>query len=130
MSNTAQIDESQLKSILDEVEAELGKLAKSDLAKARPGEATESEDKSDASTTDPTGDNTSAASASPDPASASPDAAGSDGPPPAASASDPDGDGDIDAGPGASAATDLTPTAQVLPVLTRPQTRVPSTPRL
>lgn len=83
MANNQQIDETQLQSILSEVEAELGKLAKSDLAKARPGENTESEDTSDASTTDPTGDNTSAASASPDAASASPDAAGSDGPPPA-----------------------------------------------
>lgn len=107
MSNTAQIDENQLDSILAEVERELGKLAKSEagLAKARPGESTSAEDKPDESTTDPKGDNTSAASASPDPASASPDASGS-APPPAASASDPDGDGDVDAGPGASAATD------------------------
>jgi len=95
MSNTAQIDESQLKSILDEVEAELGKLAKSDLAKARPGESTESEDQSASSTTDPTGGNTSTAAESPDAASASPDGAGSDdgsasaGPPPGADASAP-----------------------------------------
>jgi hypothetical protein len=94
MSNTAQIDENKLRSILDEVEAELGKLAKSDLAKARPGEATESEDKSDSSTTDPAGDNTSAASASPDAASASPDASGSDDSgPPDASASPAGDDG-------------------------------------
>jgi hypothetical protein len=107
MSNTAQIDETQLNSILAEVEAQLAVLAKSEagLAKARPGESTSAEDKPDESTTDPTGGNTGPASASPDPASASPDASGS-APPPAASASDPDGDGDVDAGPGASAATD------------------------
>lgn len=94
MANNQQIDETQLQSILAEVEAELGKLAKSDLSKARPGESTESEDSSDASSTDPTGDNTSAASESPDAASASPDAAGGDGPPPAdASASPPADDG-------------------------------------
>lgn len=98
MSNTAEIDQNQLNSILEEVEAQLAVLAKSDLAKARPGESAESEDASDTSSTDPAGDNTSAASASPDPASASPDGAGSDD---SASAGPPAGDDGSAPPPGA-----------------------------
>ena len=121
MANNQQIDDTQLQSILAEVEMELGKLAKSDLAKARPGENTESEDTSDASTTDPTGDNTSAAAESPDAASASPDGAGSDGPPPADDGSAPppgadDGSAPVDDGSAAGADPSADPAGDQGPI--------------
>lgn len=107
MTTAQTLSEGQLKSILDEVENELGKLVKSDLAlaKARPGEDTPDEGQDDSSKTDPSGSNTDAASASPDPASASPDAAGSDSAPPApdASASGPPADAGSAPPPDASA---------------------------
>lgn len=121
MANTQKtIDDAQLKSILSEVTSELDVMMKSEmekLAKARPGESTPDEGESDKSKTDPSGDNTSAASASPDPASASPDAAGSDSAPPApdASASAPPADASA-APPADGSAPGGDPAAQAGPI--------------